>query len=169
MSLNGKLLLLQEKNTNLRTKIKAHSNNMSNFINQLAIDPNSDLSKRRYIHDYAIRSNIALKFEDLDTLSNDELNTLYNNIKDIVKKTSKLDFSTTIIRTLFTLIEKICVNILKLDVFKGISVLSDERINDNFYSSQKFIRDKIAIPEFPFMDILIHIFKKILSKYALTI
>ncbi|CCU55509.1 viral membrane formation (Cop-A11R) [Adoxophyes honmai entomopoxvirus 'L'] len=143
------------------------SENLNIFIEKLNMYGNEIINKKHVIINFAKTINLQLNLIDLQNLDIKDINDMYNIIENIKIKKNSYNFSNTLIRLIFVLIEKILVDILKLNVFRNISNdITDDFIELKCKSTKNFINKNTLIPEYPFIDIIIQICNTTIGKYV---
>ncbi|CCU56378.1 viral membrane formation (Cop-A11R) [Mythimna separata entomopoxvirus 'L'] len=142
------------------------SANLDKFMERLKMPVNNIYSKKIMIINYAKSINLPLLLEDLENLDYKDIEDMYNIIENVKSNKNSYNFTNLLIKFIFVGIEKILVDILKWDVFKEISNnIDDDFIELQCKTTKNFINSYVVIPSYPFMDILIQIFNRIVYKY----
>jgi len=167
-----RIKILEEENTLLRRAASnsVRSNKMDEFYKKFT--ENTTLDKKRMILQFSKKTDIVLSIEDINTLSDDEIDKLYIATKETQKKISKLDLSASIIKIILAGIEYLISNVLKVTWIKGITASIDQDIiEENFRYSQNYINDKLSsLPELPFLDIILFLIKNFISnKFSVSL
>ncbi|AAC97784.1 hypothetical protein MseVgp151 [Melanoplus sanguinipes entomopoxvirus] len=155
-------LLKQLKDENKKLKKQQYktskSKNMQLLISKLNGFCEQSLNKKKEILNFAIKQDITLSIDDFKYMDEDEIEEIYQLIKNINIHKQSFNTSMIIIKLIFVCIEKCLVDVFKLTEFKNmVSVITDEFIDNKCNTTKTFINNYVSTPNIPFMDIGIQI------------
>ncbi|AAG02844.1 hypothetical protein AMV138 [Betaentomopoxvirus amoorei] len=160
---------LNNENSELKKKVKSmeKSENLNELMKKLNMCGNELINKKYVIINYAKTLGISLPLIDFEILDIKEIEEMYDIIETIKIKKNSYDISNTVIRLIFSGIEKILVSTLNLNIFIDISKeITEDYIETKCKATKNFISNNISVPEYPFIDILLQIIYKIIGNYV---
>ncbi|AAL69838.1 SPV099 hypothetical protein [Swinepox virus] len=162
-----RIKLLEEEVMELRNKQNSRgNNNIDNFTRILfgkQIQSN-EINKRIAIVNYASITKSDLTLEDLEVCSEDEIDKIYNAVKQYNDSYKKRIMVTHFITIIVIVIEQILVK-LGFDEMRGLSTeLTSEIIDLNIGEDCEAIAVKIGIVNSPILNIIIFIIKKLITR-----
>ncbi|CCU55756.1 viral membrane formation (Cop-A11R) [Choristoneura biennis entomopoxvirus] len=160
---------LNNENSELKKKVKSmvRSDNLNELMKNLNMSGNEIINKKYVIINYARNIGITIPLSDFEILDLTEIEDMYNIIENIKIKKNSYDISNTIIKLIFTCIEKFLVETLHFNLFIDISQgITEDYIESKCKTTKNFISTNISVPEYPFIDILLQIVYKIIGNYV---
>ncbi|ARE67732.1 SWPV1-221 [Shearwaterpox virus] len=162
---NKRVHLLEQEIAELKKK-KTKSKNLIDFTNILFNkNPNSKaLDKRVIILNYASMNESTLTMEDLEACEDDEINNMYEAIKNYHEVNKKKIIVTNIIAIIISVIEQILVK-LGFEEIRGLSKdINSSMMVMEIGTDCEIIANKMGVANNPIMNISLFILKIFISR-----